>query len=69
MWQPDMASPELESLMESKDVPETDRDELRRFAEFLARRKAMKSGETLPPAPEGMREWLGLPSTATEGAK
>lgn len=57
-FDPELASPKLETLMESQDVPECDRDELRRFAEFLARRSAKKRGEQLPPAPDGMREWL-----------
>lgn len=57
-WEPDPAPLPLEELMEAKDVPEEDRDELRRFAEFLRRRKARRAGEELPPAPEGVRDWL-----------
>lgn len=57
-WEPDLASKELEELMESKDLPESDRDELRRMAEFIARRKAKKEGKELPPAPKGMLEWI-----------
>lgn len=58
LWTPEGASPQLEELMEAKDLPEGDRDEVRRFAEFLGRRKDKKEGKELPPAPEGMREWL-----------
>lgn len=57
-WEPDMASVPLEELMEAKDLPEGDRDEVRRFAEFLRRRKDRKDGKKLPPAPEGMKDWL-----------
>lgn len=57
-WEPDMASVEMEELMEGKDLPESDRDEVRRFAEFLRRVKDKKAGKELPPAPEGMRDWL-----------
>lgn len=57
-WQPDLASEPLEKLMEQQDVPETDRDELRRFSEFLQRRKEKKDGKLLAPAPAGMKEWL-----------
>ncbi len=58
LWDPDLASPQLEQLMEDRNVPEEDRDEVRRLSEFLQRRKDKKDGKTLPPAPEGMREWL-----------
>ncbi len=57
-WVPDMASEETEILMEENDLPEEDRDEVRRFAEFLRRRKDKKDGKELPPAPEGMKDWL-----------
>ena len=58
MWTPDNASLPLEEQMEAKDLPEEDRDEVRRFAEFLHRRSQVKRGETPLPVPEGMREWL-----------
>lgn len=38
-WQPDMASVDMEKKMEDKDLPESDRDEVRRFSEFLRLRK------------------------------
>lgn len=57
-FQPDHASEELERLMEDKDLPETDRDEVRRFAEFLRRRADFRAGKQLPPAPQGMKDWL-----------
>jgi hypothetical protein len=57
-WTPDLASPQTEGMMEAQDLPEGDRDQVRRFAEFLRRRKARLAGESLPPAPEGMRAWL-----------
>ena len=65
-WTPDAASEPLEETMESQDTPESDRDELRRFSEFLRRRKEHKEGKSLPPAPDGMREWLGLPAKPKE---
>ena len=57
-WQPDLASPDLEKAMEAADLPEEDRDEARRFAELLRRRKERRLGNPLPPMPEGMIEWL-----------
>lgn len=57
-WKPDSASRDIEEKMEAADLPEGDRDEVRRFAEFLQRRKDHLAGKDLPPAPEGMREWL-----------
>ena len=57
-WKPDLASVGLEEKMEAQNLPESDRDELRRFAECLARRKAQRAGAVLPPAPKGMREYL-----------
>jgi hypothetical protein len=38
-WQPQLASMELEEAMERKGAPESDRDEVRRFAEFLNAKK------------------------------
>lgn len=57
-WQPNLASQELEQAMEAKDVPEADRDEVRRFSEFLGRVKGKREGKKLPPAPEGMKAWV-----------
>lgn len=57
-WIPEGAAPQMEELMEAAALPEGDRDEIRRFAEFLRRRKDKRDGKELPPAPEGMREWL-----------
>lgn len=57
-WIPDLADQPIEEAMEAQDVPEGDRDEVRRFAEFLRRRQAKQEGRELPPPPEGMREWL-----------
>lgn len=57
-WKPKGASRDIEEKMEAKGLPESDRDEVRKFAEFLQRRKKCREGEELPPAPEGMREWL-----------
>ena len=57
-WTPDLGPVKLEELMEAKDLPEEDRDEVRRFAEVLRRRKDKKEGKKLPPAPEGMKDWL-----------
>jgi hypothetical protein len=57
-WIPGLASVDLEEQMKAQDIPEVDRDEVRRFAEFLKRRKDRTEGKPLEPAPEGMREWL-----------
>lgn len=58
IWKPDIASMETEELMEEHDLPEEDRDEVRRFSEFLRRRKDKKAGRELPPMPKEMRDWL-----------
>lgn len=58
LWEPDLAGVRLEELMEARDLPEEDRDEVRRFAEFLQRRKERKLGNPLPPMPDGMKDWL-----------
>ena len=57
-WNPEMASLPLEQLMERQDLPEEDRDELRRFEEVLRRLKVNKEGGKNPPMPDGMKEWL-----------
>jgi hypothetical protein len=44
-WKPDAASEWMERLMEEQDVPEKDRDEVRRFAELLRFRKARKDAK------------------------
>lgn len=44
--------------MEQREIHEEDRDEIRRFAEYLARRKAERDGKNLPPLPDEMRKWL-----------
>lgn len=51
---------ELERLMEEKDVPECDRDQLRIFADFLQRRKDAKNGKKIEPLTENDKVWLGL---------
>jgi hypothetical protein len=61
-WKPDNASLPLEQGMERQDLPEEDRDELRRFAEFLAVQKERKAararGEVPPPLPDAMRKYI-----------
>ncbi len=57
-WIPDAASLEIEQAMEEKDLPESDRDEIRKFGEFLRRRAAKRKGEPLPPLSPEMRAWL-----------
>lgn len=57
-WIPDNASLPMERRMEEQDLPESDRDELRRFAEVLRRKKDKRDGKTLPPAPDGTIDWL-----------
>jgi hypothetical protein len=57
-WKPEITSVALEKEMESLNVPEEDRDEVRRFAEFLKRRKDKQDGKELPPLSTEMRAWL-----------
>lgn len=57
-WNPSLANLELETLMESQEVDESDRDEVRRFAEFLQRRKDKRDGLAVGPMPNAMRAWL-----------
>ncbi len=57
-WEPDPASEAMEESMESANLPEEDRDEVRRFAEVLRRIGDKKQGKTLPPMPDGMKEWM-----------
>ncbi len=57
MWEPDNASLPLEQLMEEEDLPESDRDEVRRFAEFLALRKQTPKGTPIKITAE-MKRWL-----------
>lgn len=49
---------ELEKLMEEHDLPESDRDELRMFGDFLQRRKDKREGKDVGPLPENMKAWL-----------
>ena len=56
-WKPNLASPEVEKLMEDADLPESDRDDARKFVEFLRWRKDRKAGENLPMVEE-MKNWL-----------
>jgi len=58
MWEPDFVSEELEKEMEEKNLPEGDRDEIRRFAEFLQWRKAKKADKKTPPISQEMKDWL-----------
>lgn len=51
-WEPPLADPRIEADLERKEIPEADRDEVRRFSEFLRLRR-----EKAPPAAE-MKEWL-----------
>jgi hypothetical protein len=57
-WLPDAAPLDLEEKMEARDIPEQDRDEMRRFAEVLRRRKDRREGKTLSPVPPEMIDWL-----------
>ena len=57
-WIPDPAPIEMEKKMEEQDIPESDRDEVRKLAEFLRRKQARKEGKELPPMPEEMKNWL-----------
>jgi len=53
-WQPEHASSEIEEAMESCKLTEHDRDEVRRFAEFLKRLKDHKENKKLEPVPNGI---------------
>lgn len=57
-WKPDNASIDLERKMEEANAPESDRDEVRRFAEWLRRRKDVKDGKEVPPRTPEMTAWL-----------
>lgn len=57
-WKPSLADPGVETLMDQMELPEEDRCEIRRFAEFLRRKAAKKKGEELPPMPQEMKDWL-----------
>lgn len=63
-FEPELASPPVEELMERCEIPESDREEIRRFSQFLHRLKqiddlkALHKLKELPPAPNGMRDWL-----------
>lgn len=57
-WKPELASRDIEERMESKDLSETERDEVRRFSEFLGRVARKRNGDTLDSAPVGMKEWV-----------
>jgi hypothetical protein len=57
-WTPEGASIELEKAMEEKDLHESDRDEVRKWAEMLRRRSAKKKGEELAPMTEEMKKWI-----------
>lgn len=62
MQEPDLASVGIEEVMEAKDLPESDRDEVRRFAEFLKlrkqRREAKARGEEVPPWPQEWADYI-----------
>lgn len=66
-WIPDLAGVELEKRMEARDVPEEDRDEVRRFAEFLRWRKDKQAGKTLEPMSEEMKAWQSASSAGIGG--
>jgi hypothetical protein len=44
-----MTSLELEQAMEAKNLPESDRDEVRAFTDFLQWRKDKRDGKEVPP--------------------
>lgn len=55
-WKPERATDDLEELMERSALPEQDREELRRFSEFLRRKKVKK--EDRSPLTAQMKDWL-----------
>ena len=60
-WQPELADPRIEKAMELKSIPENDRDEVRRFAEFLRRLK-QPTEDRGPLRPEMKAFILGEPT-------
>lgn len=57
-WKPDPASLPIEVEMEAKDIPEQDRDEVRRFVEFLRWKSDKQAGKEPAPLTDEMRAWL-----------
>jgi hypothetical protein len=57
-WEPPMTTPKLESLMEATEVSESDRDEIRGFAEILRRRKCRQEGSEVAPASIEMMQFI-----------
>lgn len=55
----------MEELMEAQDLPESDRNEVRRFAEVLKRRKSKREGKPPPPAPDSMKDCVQAPCYTT----
>lgn len=51
--------------MEAQDLPESDRNEVRRFAEVLKRRKSKREGKPPPPAPDSMKDCVQAPCYTT----
>lgn len=62
MSKPDPAPIGVEELMEAQDLPESDRDEVRRFAEFMRwkaqRLKDKAEGKKLRPVPKKWRDYI-----------
>lgn len=56
-WTPELASQEVEEGMDRIDLPESDRDDVRRFSEFLRIQKQRAAGNTSTLSAE-MRNWL-----------
>ncbi len=50
----------IEEIMESNDIPESDRDEVRTFQEFLQRRKDKRDGKPVAVLSEELKGWLGF---------
>ena len=57
-WEPELASPQVEEMMERQELPEANRDEVRKFSEFLGRVRDRREGKELPPMPVVMKEFL-----------
>lgn len=53
-----MTSLDIERLMEAKNLPESDRDDVRKFSEFLQWRKDRADGKKVPPLSNDMKNFL-----------
>lgn len=57
VWIPDHACEKLEADMEEKNLPESTRDDIRRFCEYLRFKRERLNGDEKA-MPEAMKSWL-----------